>query len=156
MPCLAFFPAKQICAASINDAGGAESPDGQYMIPQTGFDPYPATFPLLNKVVNNYILAWDGSKDTTAGTTIPRATQAELVRLGSNRSSLVEFDTDHEGLQTLPWTTHPFRWLLAHHLPAPASSSQERSSIPESRRTRALARHMGHGQFGLSGSSAFH
>lgn len=90
------------------------------MVPQDGFT-YGPTFNMLNKVTNNNIMAWDGTYDDVAGTAIPRATQAELERLGSKSSQLLEFPCDHIAMQRAPWIKEVFQWLLSHQGPAQRS-----------------------------------
>lgn len=134
------FCVSQRAAAAINAAGGAESSNDQFMIPQTGFEDYPATFPLLNRLKNLAIRQFDGTYDETAGVLIPRKTQKELVRIGNTQSSLEEYKTDHEGLQSAPWTIGQFKWLLTHEkrkegtcIPLPAAGAP----IPSSRHRKA-------------------
>jgi len=104
----------QRAAAAINDAGGAESSGDQFMIPQTGFEDYPATLPLLKRLKNLPVRQFDGSIDETAGVIIPRKTQKELVKIENTQSTLSEYKTNHEGMQTAPWTIDHFEWLLQH------------------------------------------
>jgi hypothetical protein len=103
----------------MSSAGAAER-DGDGTLSQQKAD---ATFPLLKNIVNMPVWQFAGSSDTTAGTESPKATQEQLVKLGSTVSKLSIESTDHSGMSTMPFNAQLMKWMLQQKRNGGGSSS---------------------------------
>lgn len=108
-----------VLASTMSSAGAAERP-GDGTLSQQKAD---ATFPMLKNIVNMPVWQFAGSSDNTAGTDSPKATQEELVKLGSTLSKLTIEGTDHSGMSTMPFNAQTMKWMLQQKRNGGGSSS---------------------------------
>ena len=95
----------KVMASSVNVGAGAEKADGQYIKEQ----PVRVTFPLLHRLKTMPVYSVAGTYDTLRS---PYETRDELRRLNSQSKTFEEFNTDHYGLGSVPWTAALFERLL--------------------------------------------
>lgn len=111
-------------ASTMSSAGAAERA-GDGTLSQEKADP---TFPLLKNIVNLPVWQFAGSSDSTAGTESPKATEAELEKLGSTIAKLSIENTDHSGMSTMPFNSAHMKWMLQQKRGGGSSSSEDSSS----------------------------
>jgi len=113
-----------VLSSTMSSAGAAER-SGDGTLSQQKAD---ATFPLLKNIVNMPVWQFAGSSDSTAGTESPKATQEQLVKLGSTVSKLSIESTDHSGMSTMPFNAQLMKWMLQQKRNGGGSSSGDDST----------------------------